>query len=204
MRSGSLRGSIYLVLLLLGRFGVSQTIIPEATGHFLIPSAHRHNHPFGGLGLIRGRDSEQHDINGTAGNDWCTGLLVFACSVVPDRRPLLLPRITSNQMLLNFGRTRSPGRSSREIGDSWTPSSEGPAATHRWTWFGRTPSGALRLIDTLVGSPNSRYENLPTPGFFKMPGERRARSLAASPPTAPGGRAGDGTYLALDSIHRSG
>ena len=82
---------------------------------------------------------------------------VFACSVVPDRRPLLLPRITSNQMLLNFGRTRSPGRSSREIGDSWTLSSEGPAAMHRWTWFGRTPSGALRLIDTLVGSPNSRY-----------------------------------------------
>ena len=63
-------------------------------------------------------------------------------------------------MLLNFGRTRSPGRSSREIGDSsWTPSSEGPAATHRWTWFGRTPSGALRLIHTLVGSPNSRYVN---------------------------------------------
>ena len=60
-------------------------------------------------------------------------------------------------MLLNFGRTRSPGRSSREMGDGWTPSSEGPAATHRWTWFGRTPSGALRLIDTLVGSPNSRY-----------------------------------------------
>ena len=51
MRSGSLRGSIYLVLLLLGRFGVSQTIIPEAKGHFLIPSAHRHNHLFGGLGL---------------------------------------------------------------------------------------------------------------------------------------------------------
>ena len=51
IRSGSLRGSIYLVLLLLGRFGVSQTIIPEATGHFLIPSAHRHNHLFGGLGL---------------------------------------------------------------------------------------------------------------------------------------------------------
>ena len=51
-------------------------------------------------------------------------------------------------------------------------------------------------IDTRVGSHSRRYVNLPTPGFSKMPGERRARSLAASPPTAPGGRAGDGTYLA--------
>ena len=51
-RSGCGRSlRIYLVLLLLGRFGVSQTIIPEATGHFLIPSAHRHNHLFGGLGV---------------------------------------------------------------------------------------------------------------------------------------------------------
>ena len=66
-------------------------------------------------------------------------------------------RIASNQMLLNFDCTRSPGRSSHEIGDSWTPSSERLAATHRWTWFVRTPDGALRLIDTLVGSPNNRY-----------------------------------------------
>ena len=32
-------------------------------------------------------------------------------------RQLFLPRIASNQMLLNFGRTRSLGRSSHEIGD---------------------------------------------------------------------------------------
>ena len=42
-------------------------------------------------------------------------------------------RIASNQMLLNFGRTRSPGRSSHEIGDIWTPSSERLTATHRWS-----------------------------------------------------------------------
>ncbi len=52
------------------------------------------------------------------------------------------------------------------------------------------------LDDIRYDSHSSRYANLPTPGFSKMPGERRARSLAASPPTAPGGRAGDGAYLA--------
>ena len=56
--------------------------------------------------------------------------------------------------------------------------------------------GSSSLVDAHHGSPNGRYVNLATPGFSKMPGERRARSLAASPPTAPGGRAGDGTYLA--------
>lgn len=45
-------------------------------------------------------------------------------------------------------------------------------------------------------SHKAGYVNLATPGFSKMPGERQARRLAASPPTAPGGRAGDGTYLA--------
>ena len=52
IRSGWLRGSIYLVLLLLGWFGVSQTIIPEAKGHFLTPSTRPDTHLFGGLGLI--------------------------------------------------------------------------------------------------------------------------------------------------------
>ena len=37
------------------------------------------------------------------------------------------------QMLLNFGRTRFLGKSSHEIGASWTPSSEMPAAPHRWS-----------------------------------------------------------------------
>ena len=51
IRSGSLRGSIYWVLLVSGWFAVSKTIIPEAQEHFLTPSARRDNHPFGGLGL---------------------------------------------------------------------------------------------------------------------------------------------------------
>ena len=51
MRSGWSSGSICWVLLLWGRFAVSQTIIPEAQEHFLTPSAHRDTHIFGGLGL---------------------------------------------------------------------------------------------------------------------------------------------------------
>ena len=39
------------MLLVSGRFAVSQTIIPEAQEHFLTPSAHRDTHIFGGLGL---------------------------------------------------------------------------------------------------------------------------------------------------------
>ena len=39
------------MLLVSGRFAVSQTIIPEAQEHFLTPSAHRDTHIFGGLGF---------------------------------------------------------------------------------------------------------------------------------------------------------
>ena len=46
MRSGWSSGSICWVLLVSGRFAVSQTIIPEAQEHFLTPSAHRHTHIF--------------------------------------------------------------------------------------------------------------------------------------------------------------
>ena len=41
------------MLLVSGRFAVSQTIIPEAQEHFLTPSAHRDTHIFGGLGVTR-------------------------------------------------------------------------------------------------------------------------------------------------------
>ena len=51
IRSGWLRGSIYWVLLVWGRFRGSKTIIPEAPTHFLTPSARRDKHLFGGLGL---------------------------------------------------------------------------------------------------------------------------------------------------------
>ena len=55
MWSGWLRGSIYWVLLVWGRFCVWETIIPEAQEHFLTPLARRDTHPFGGLGLSRRR-----------------------------------------------------------------------------------------------------------------------------------------------------
>ena len=51
MRSGWMRGSIFWVLLVWGRFRVSKTIIPEAQEHFLTPSARRYIHLFGGLGF---------------------------------------------------------------------------------------------------------------------------------------------------------
>ena len=51
-RSRSLRGSICWVLLVSGWFCVCKTIIPEAQEHFLTPSARRHTHLFGGLGLM--------------------------------------------------------------------------------------------------------------------------------------------------------
>ena len=53
MRSGLSYGSIFLVLLVSGRFSVSKTIIPEARECFLIPSARSQAHLFGGSGLRR-------------------------------------------------------------------------------------------------------------------------------------------------------
>ena len=63
-------------------------------------------------------------------------------------------------MILNFSRTRSPGGSSHEIGDSWTPSSERLAATHRRTRLGHPSFTVPRLIDTRVGSLKGHYVNL--------------------------------------------
>ena len=51
IRSGSLRGSIYWVLLVWGCFSVSKTIIPDAQEHFLTSSTRRDTHLFGGLGV---------------------------------------------------------------------------------------------------------------------------------------------------------
>ena len=42
----------YRVLLVWGRFCVSETIIPETQEHFLTPSARRDTHLFGGLRVI--------------------------------------------------------------------------------------------------------------------------------------------------------
>ena len=48
MRSGLLRGSIYWLLIISGRFRVSKTTIPDSEEHFLTP---RNTNLFGGLGL---------------------------------------------------------------------------------------------------------------------------------------------------------
>ena len=61
MRSGWSSGSICWVLLVSGWFCVCKTIIPEAQEHFLTPSACRHTHLFGGLGLTDGRSSSSTD-----------------------------------------------------------------------------------------------------------------------------------------------
>ena len=57
IRSGSLRGSIYWVLLVSGRVCLSKTIIPEAQEHFLTPLARRDTQILSvdwGLGPLRG------------------------------------------------------------------------------------------------------------------------------------------------------
>ena len=51
MRPGWSSGSIFWVLLVSGWISLSKTIIPDAQEHFLTPSARRHTHLFGGLGI---------------------------------------------------------------------------------------------------------------------------------------------------------
>ena len=63
MRSGWLRGSIFWVLFVSGWFCLSKTIIPDAQEHFLTPSARRHTHLFGGLGLKSAIDWRQPSEN---------------------------------------------------------------------------------------------------------------------------------------------
>ena len=58
-----------------------------------------------------------------------------------------------SEMSTKFGRSKSPGGSSPEMGDSWPPSSERLAAMHLRTRFGHPPSSVLRLIDTRRASP---------------------------------------------------
>ena len=103
-------------------------------------------------------------------------------------------RIASNQMLLNFGRTRSLGGSKHEIGDSRTPSSESSLQRIGGVDLSVRRSGVLHLIDTRVASLNYHYVNPPTRGFSRMPKEPRL--------------AGDPGYVlspgSLDGAHRSG
>ena len=86
-------------------------------------------------------------------------------------------RIGSNQMLLNFGRTRSLDVSKHEIGDSRTPSSGRIVATHRRTRFGHLSFSVLRLIDTRRDSPNSHYVNPSTRGSPRMPKDAELAAL---------------------------
>ena len=82
-------------------------------------------------------------------------------------------RIASNQMLLNFGRTRSLGRFSHEIA-RWLASVVGKtrrnaSANLFWAFV---MSGILHLIDTRRGSPNCHYVNRFVRGF-RPTGSRR-------------------------------
>ena len=70
MRSGWSSGSIYLVLLVSGWFRLPETIIPEAQEHFLIPSARRDTHPFGGLGLSRDLPVVTQEATALGGADY--------------------------------------------------------------------------------------------------------------------------------------
>ena len=108
MRSGSLRGSIYLVLLLLGRFGVSQTIIPEAKEHFLTAATRPDTHLFGGLGLIPERDCRVE-----AATEQCSRLRRAAVLRRPDCHAALamtvgLLAVTLGLLAMTLGAIRCP------------------------------------------------------------------------------------------------
>ena len=69
MRSAWSSASIFCVLLAWGRFGVTKAIIPDGQEHFLTPSARRHTHLFGGLGLTVGeRDEVYGGVTGPVQN----------------------------------------------------------------------------------------------------------------------------------------
>ena len=93
MRSGWSSGSICWVLLVSGRFAVSQTIIPEAQEHFLNPSAHRDTHIFGGLGFKEAKGEvglDQYEVRKWDG--WyrhiTLAMLAHACLAVVRRQAL--------------------------------------------------------------------------------------------------------------------
>ena len=68
-------------------------------------------------------------------------------------------RIASNQMLLNFSPTRSPGRSSHEIGDSWSGLVGKTRRKASVELICRALRRRLLLIDTRLGSRNCHYVN---------------------------------------------
>ena len=70
MWSGWSSGSIFWVLLVSGWISLSKTIITDAQEHFLTPSARRHTHIFGGLGIRREGRSRQINPRCKCAADW--------------------------------------------------------------------------------------------------------------------------------------
>ena len=68
-------------------------------------------------------------------------------------------RIASNRVLLNFGRTRSPGGSSHEIGDSLDTAVGITGRNASANPISASARRRLRLIDTRLGSLNCHYVN---------------------------------------------
>ena len=82
-------------------------------------------------------------------------------------------------MLLNFGRTRSPGGSSHEMGEPATVVGRTPCnASANLVWAFIMP--AIRLIDTRGGSHKGHYVNQFVRGFG-LPGSRRISPACFGP-----------------------
>ena len=78
----------------------------------------------------------------------------------------ICPGIASNQMLLNFSPTRSPGGSSHEIGDSWSGLVGKTRRKAPVELICRALRRRLLLIDTRRGSHNCHYVNHSVRGFL--------------------------------------
>ena len=83
IRSGCSSGSIYWVLPVSGWFPVPKTIIPEAQEHFLTPSARRHTHLLGGLGL----SGSLSGVKSAWANPRCSGLKRMVIAGPKPARP---------------------------------------------------------------------------------------------------------------------
>ena len=82
------------VLLVWGRFCVSETIIPEAQERFLTPSARRDTHLFGGLGIRR--------LHGTTKSTCAPGSTVASFRPMGDNVPKKAPQpsVIADKLLL--------------------------------------------------------------------------------------------------------
>ena len=87
--------------------------------------------------------------------------------------------IASNQMLLNFGRAKSPGKSGHEIGDGSPAPSGRSAAT-----LGEPDLGTYvpRLIDTADGTHKSSYVNHSVRGWCRPAPLRKSSTVVGQRP----------------------